>query len=453
MSFRYVPGDRTLFAGIKKLLPGHYLLWRPGGPLQVQRWCQRRAERRPMNGSSVRPEDVRATLQTAVRRQMVADVPVGSFLSGGLDSSLATAMMCQTDAPMREVRTYTVGYTSADLPTRNGVDRVDYVDALAERYPLVRRIIPPVIDPNEFLNPAMLKKIIWHLEEPVFDSALVNAIRIAEAARSDGTPVLLCGHGADELFGGYRRHKAATLLGLTRRLPTSMLRTMARLGRLLPADSYRVWHFLEISSLSKPNDLISISFLNTLGQCRRALNQDFVNGYTEQDAMEYHLQLLHEYDAVDMVDEALHLDQWTYLVDQNLLYMDKLSMAHSIESRVPYLDIDLFRQAGTIPTRQLVTRKKLKAILHEAARPLLPEVILSRPKSGFGVLYLYDWWTDKKPDWYEDLFRSALQRGWYDNQVISETRTGAANGDARASELLFSVLLSEVWAQCYLDQT
>jgi asparagine synthase (glutamine-hydrolysing) len=451
MSFRYVPGDRTLFAGIRKLLPGHYLTWRPGGTMQVRRWCQRGAERRPNNGHRVQPHDVRATLQTAVQRQMVADVPVGSFLSGGLDSSLATAMMCKTSAPMREVRTYTVGYTAADLPERNGVDRVDYIDALAERYPLERRIIPPVIDPNEFLNQSMLRKIIWHLEEPVFDSALVNAIRIAEAARQDGTPVLLCGHGADELYGGYRRHKAATLLGLTRCIPNSVLRTVARLGKFLPADSYRLMHFLEISSLARPKDLISISFLNSLGSCRRVLSPDFVNGYTEHEAMSYHLGLLDEYDAVNTVDEALHLDQWTYLVDQNLLYMDKMSMAYSIESRVPYLDKDLFQQASTIPTSQLVTRKKLKAILHEAAEPLLPETILNRPKSGFGILYLYDWWTGQKSDWYEGLFRGATRRGWYEPSALAETKQRAATGDARASELLFSVLLSEVWAQCYLD--
>jgi asparagine synthase (glutamine-hydrolysing) len=146
------------------------------------------------------------------------------------------------------------------------------------------------------------------------------------------------------------------------------------------------------------------------------------------------------------------LDQWTYLVDQNLLYMDKLSMAHSIESRVPFLDWQVYELASQIPSSQLVTKQKLKAILNESAAPLLPPSILNRPKSGFGILYLYDWWKSQKPDWFEDLLRAAITRGWYAPRAVLETRAQAERGNARASELLLSILLSEVWAQCFLER-
>ena len=328
-----------------------------------------------------------------------------------------------------------------------------YIDELAERYPISRQIIPPIIDPNEFLNHETLKQIVWHLEEPVFDSALVNAIRIAKTAHEDGTPVLLCGHGADELFGGYRRHKAATYLDTTRKIPNAILRMAAGMSQWLPADSYRIKHFLETVSQPTPYDLINISFLNSLHDCRTMLRPDFLNGHTDVEAMSYHLQVLNSYNATDLVDASLYLDQWTYLVDQNLLYMDKLSMAYSIESRVPFLDWQVYEMASQIPSDQLVTKHKLKAILNESARPLLPASILNRPKSGFGILYLYDWWQTQKPDWFEDLFHSAINRGWYEPTVATQARVQAERGNARASELLLSLLLSEVWAQCFLEGT
>lgn len=453
MSFRYVPGAKTLFKGIYKLLPGHYLIWRPDHGMEIRCWSDRASRQRLSNGHAPTVSDLQDALQDAVRGQLVADVPVGSFLSGGLDSSLVTALMCRSTDPMREVRTYTVGYDDTQLPTRHGVDRVTYIDELAARYPISRQIIPPVIDPNEFLNHELLRKIVWHLEEPVFDSALVNAIRISQTARADGTPVLLCGHGADELFGGYRRHKAATYLDTTRKLPPMALRMAASASQWLPADAYRIKHFLETVSQPAPYDLINISFLNSLENCRTLLRSGFLNGETASEAMAYHLQILDSYCATDLVDASLYLDQWTYLVDQNLLYMDKLSMAHSIESRVPFLDSQVYDLAAKIPSDQLVTRQKLKAILNESAKPLLPASILNRPKSGFGVLHLHEWWQGKKPDWFEDLFHAATDRGWYAPKATHEARMLAESGNARASEMLLSILLSEVWAQCFLENS
>ena len=451
LSFRYVPGERTLFAGIKKLLPGHYLTWRPDGELQIKRWSNRDKAKRRGSESPVSVNEVREVLESAVHRQMVADVPVGSFLSGGLDSSLATAMMCRTSDPMHEVRTYTVGYAKSEMPGRSEVDRLEYVDDLARNYPLQQHIIPPIIDPNEYLNLETLKKIVWHIEEPVVDSALMNAMRISESARATGTPVLLSGHGADEIFGGYRRHRAASHLNVTRRVPDSLLRTAGKLSRKLPGDMYRIGQFLEASSLVPPRDLIRISFPNSPQTALQALAPDFVQNFNEDDVLEYHLGVVAEYDTDDPVDASLYLDQWTYLVDQNLLYMDKLSMAHSIESRVPFLDTELFELAATIPVSQLIQGKKLKAILHDVAQPLVPASILNRPKSGFGVTFLYEWWRTNKSDWYEDLLSSALNRGWYEPGAVKTARANAKKGNTQSSDLLFSVLLSEVWAQCFLD--
>ena len=450
-AFRYVPGQRTLFKGIKKLLPGHYLTWRLDGELTINRWVSRHQARRLTGSAQVSASEVRDAVEEAVQRQMVADVPVGSFLSGGLDSSLTTAMMCRTRDPMHEVQTYTVGYAKTDLPERTHVDRIKYVDELAHRYPLNQHVIPPIIDPNQFLNLETLKKIVWHMEEPVVDSALMNTMRIAAAARADGTPVLLCGHGADEIFGGYKRHLAASHLTTTRKLPGPLLRGAHTLSQLLPRDHYRIGQFLNASAQVPPRDLIGISYPNPVKDCLAALSPDFVGDISEEDVLEYHLSVVDDYDRSDPVDVALYLDQWTYMVDQNLLYMDKLSMAHSVETRVPFLDRELFELASTIPISQLVRGKQIKAILHDVAQPLIPASILNRPKSGFGVTFLYDWWKNNSADWYEDVLSSAKDRGWHQSGKIDAARKLAIKGDTQSSDLLFTCLLSEVWSQCFLD--
>jgi len=451
MSFRYVPGERTLFKGIKKLLPGHYLTWKPGGEMNITRWTDRHTNRRNNSNATAPVAEINDALELAIQRQMISDVPVGTFLSGGLDSSLTTALMCRTREPMLKVNSYTVGYSSSQLPGRNQIDRIEYVDDLAAMYPLKQTVIPPVIEPKEFLNHDVLMNLLWHMEEPVVDSAMINAIRISKAARADGTPVLLCGHGADEIFGGYRRHIAAGHLNKTRRIPKSLLGTAAYLSKLLPPDMYRIGQFLNASSLPSPRDLIQISFPNSPESSMSALSPDFLGDLHIDDVLEYHVSIANEYSETDPIDAALNLDQWTYLVDQNLLYMDKLSMAHSIESRVPFLDNDLFNLAASIPTSQLIHGNRPKVILNEAGEGLLPASILNRPKSGFGITFLYEWWKTTDTNWYDSIFNSAIDRGWYRDDVVSKAKTNARKGNTQSSDLLFSVLLSEIWAQRFLD--
>jgi len=419
--------------------------------LNITRWTDRHTNQRNTASATTAVADIKESLELAIQRQMISDVPVGTFLSGGLDSSLTTALMCRSRDPMMTINSYTVGYNSSQLPGRNQIDRIEYVDDLAAMYPLKQKIIPPVIEPNEFLNHDVLLNLLWHMEEPVVDSAMINAIRISKAAREDGTPVLLCGHGADEIFGGYRRHIAAGHLNKTRRIPKTLLSAAANLSKLLPPDMYRIGQFLNASSLPSPRDLIQISFPNSPESSMSALSPDFIGDLHIDDVLHYHVGITEEYTETDSIDAALYLDQWTYLVDQNLLYMDKLSMAHSIESRVPFLDNDLFDLAASIPTSQLIRGGKPKVVLHEAGEGLVPESILNRPKSGFGITFLYEWWKKSDSDWYDSIFNSAINRGWYRDDVVSKAKSDAKKGNTQSSDLLLSVLLSEIWAQRFLD--
>ena len=449
LSFRYVPGEHTLFSGVHKLLPGHFLTWCPGEQPKIKQWFDAAEYRASFRVQDVTTEQVRQVLAEAVERQMIADVPVGSFLSGGLDSSLITALMCRVEEPMRPVRTYTVGYEGHELPATSPVDRVRYVTELAQQYPLETQFIDPIIKPGDSLDLATLRKIVWHLEEPVYDGAILNAMRVAQLARQHQTKVLLCGHGADEVFGGYRRHRAAGLLHYTRAIPTPILQLAGRASSLLP-HAYRHTHFLNVATQRPPEDLLNISFLNLLPHTRSQLSEDFLNGCRHADALSYHKAVLANYPARDLTDAAMLVDQLTFLVDQNLLYMDKLSMAYSLETRVPFLDLELVALGAQLSSNSLVTRGQLKAILYQAAEPLLPETILQRPKSGFGI-YVNSWWGQTKPAWYADIMSGVRSRGWFNGQQIRQTEQQAEVGHTAASELLFSVLLSEIWAQQFLD--
>ena len=448
LSFRYVPGNATLFRSIKKVLPGHFLLWQPDESVKQIRWYDIAEERASATTTNVTADEVHETLAKAVDRQMVADVPVGSFLSGGLDSSLITALMCRAEDPMRTVHTYTVGYQGSELPPNSPVDRRKYIEDFAKRYPVETRFIDPILRPGENLGLDTLQRIVWHLEEPVFDSAVLNAYRVAELAKRNETKVLLCGHGADEVFGGYRRHKAAGLLQNTRYIPGALLKLFGKAISNFPT-AYRHAHFLNVASQSPPEDLINISILNLLPDTRAHLHSSFLNGYTEADATRYHRQIVDTYQGRDLTDTAILLDQLTYMVDQNLLYMDKLSMAYSLETRVPYLDLEVVKLGATIASGAMVRRGRLKAILYDAAAPLLPASIIDRPKSGFGI-YVNSWWSQSKPDWYADILNAVRERGWYEREMLASTEKRAEAGHTDSSELLFAVILSEIWAQQFL---
>jgi asparagine synthase (glutamine-hydrolysing) len=439
LAFLYTPGESTAFAGIRKLLPGHVLRWRKGMPLRIEAMSSIMPRRSAGRREHVEPAEVRSALREAVRNQMVADVPVGCFLSGGLDSSAVAA--CMAEVSPNAVRAYSVGYSGKELPAHLDVDRKEYIDAVVARYRLDATFVEPIIDPTDLLTDERLQRITWHLEEPVADAAVFNVERIAGIARQQGTPVLLCGHGADELFAGYRRHVAATTLPYLRHVPPSLLRLGARAAGLSPR-SYRYANLMRAASSGAPRDVIRLGFVNQLEEVRDVLHPDLTSGLSADDAFGYFDQVAREGPQDDLVELSQYVDQRTYMVDQNLMYMDKMSMAHSIETRVPYLDRGLAELAGRMPSRQKLQRRRVKVVLKEAVRGMVPDSVIDRPKMGFGI-HLNAWWRSNRLD---DLLAAAERRKWFRAAEVRKLRARALH-EAPAAQLLHSVLMMELWAQ------
>jgi asparagine synthase (glutamine-hydrolysing) len=439
LAFLYAPGESTMFAGVRKLLPGHVLRWRKGMPLRSEVMSSVGFRRSASQREQVTPAAVRSALNDAVRRQMVADVPVGCFLSGGLDSSAVAA--CMAGASTRAVRAYSVGYSGAELPAHLDVDRKEYIDAVVAQHGLDVTFVEPIIDPTELLTDERLERTIWHLEEPVADAAVFNVDRIAEVARRQGTPVLLCGHGADELFAGYRRHVAAATLPYLRHVPRQLLRLGAS-AAAVSARAYRYANLLRSASAAPPRDLIRLAFVNQLEQVRAVLNPDLTASLSADEVFGYHDLVAREGPQDDLVELSQYLDQRTYMVDQNLLYMDKMSMAHSIETRVPYLDRDLAELAGRMPSSQKLQGRRVKVVLKDAVRGMVPDAVIDRPKMGFGI-HLSAWWRSNRLD---DLLAAAERRSWFRAAEIRALRARALH-DQPAAQLLHSVLMVELWAQ------
>jgi asparagine synthase (glutamine-hydrolysing) len=382
MSFLYCPGEGTPFADVLKLDPGSALWVDKGKVEQKFTWYQLPAFRTVASSMSEH-EAIRETeeyLRKAVHRQMVSDVPVGAFLSGGLDSSSVVAFAREINP---DIQCFTIDSPGA----RN--------EGIAEDLPYARKVASHLKVPLNVVSvdPALIatdfEALVDQLDEPLADPAAFNVLYIARLARRQGIKVLLSGAGGDDLFTGYRRHRAvqyeqywswlpqATRAGLesvTRRLdqrrPT--FRKLAKLfnGAALEGDSRLVSYF----AWARREELKAFY----TSEFRAALND-----HAAEAPMMQFLEALPE--SVGPLDRMLALEQRFFLADHNLNYTDKMSMAAGVETRVPFLDVELVEFAGRVPVNLKQRGAEGKWLLKKAMEPYLPREVIYRPKSGFGA--------------------------------------------------------------------
>jgi asparagine synthase (glutamine-hydrolysing) len=452
LTFLWVPGEETMLRGIRKLEPGHYLLWQDG-KVTTKRWFSVAYEpdERPSEEDWI--ERVRETFLRTTRRQMMSDVPLGAFLSGGADSSSIVACM-RHSFPDREIRCYTARYRPGDLERDQFVDDYPYAAKVAER--LGVKLCSVDLEPDLF---RLLPKMVYHLDEPDADPAVFPSYRIARLARDDGTTVLLSGTGGDEVFFGYRSHEAWRGYERLRGIPT---------GLLSPALSAVEW--------------AGTTVLGAQAALPRRLRK-FRRGYAH-DGFARHLALVdwssdearqgifahgagrgvngvspalrrywEEFEGRGSLNRHSHVLIQSFLAAHNFLYTDKSSMAASIEVRVPFLDVELLRLAATIPERFKLKDGITKYVLKRAMEPYLGRDILYRSKTGFGVP-LRKWMAeDLRPVAGRLLSRERVRaRGIFDPEAVG--RVLAENDANRAdhSYLLYCLLTLEIWQQTFLDR-
>ena len=442
-------GDETLFAGIHRLPPGHTLLWRDGRISIERYWDLHYGGMDAAEASRASDEDhvaeFRDRFREAVKLRLMSDVPLGMFLSGGIDSAAITAMMSQL---VRDpIKTFSVAFAEREA------NELEYARLVAERYGTDHHEV--VVSAPDFLN--AVPRLVWHEDEPMAHPSSVALYFVSKLA-AEHVKVVLTGEGSDEMLAGYNRYRV-TLLNLRygqryeRALPAGVRRAIARaVDALAPGQRWRAR--LRRTFLFEPPTLDNLYFDNfaVFGRLRQAalLAPALRERVGLVDPYEAAHRAMRETDARSLLDQLLYADVRTYM-HELLMKQDQMSMAASIESRVPFLDHPLAEYVARLPERMKLRGLTTKYILRRAMAGLLPEKILTRPKMGFPVPF--GGWVAGPHGAVLDEFvlgARARDRGLFDAatvaRLVAEHRGGANHG-----ERIWSLVNLELWHRIFLD--
>jgi asparagine synthase (glutamine-hydrolysing) len=381
MLYYWVPEQRCAIQGVHKLPAGSWARIRPGGKLEITRYW--RIEDVAAAAAGKPAADLKSVMEDSVKAHLVADVPVSSFLSGGLDSSIVT-VLAHRDS--QAVDAYTITFRPEDQKLEAMPDDAVYARRVASQFGINLHeieISPDIVD--------LLPRIVDALDEPIGDPAAINTVLMCEAARERGVKVLLSGMGADELFGGYRKHRACLMAGRYHRLPGAV-RGPARFavnglpvsigdrGLRYPRWAKRFMTFAELPEEARFRRSYTLYDPAALA----ALAGPELAGHVT-DVIAEHAAIYHDNALDDEVNRMCLADARLFMAGLNLTYTDRASMAASVEVRVPFVDKVVAEAAFTIAGRDKIRGKVQKAALKDAAENWLPHEIVHRPKASFGA--------------------------------------------------------------------
>lgn len=386
-TFKYVPGPQTIYQGIQELPPGHVGIWHDG-ELRIKRYWQLTPEFGPIRSVDYYAEGLRHHLEEAVKLHLVSEVPLGAFLSGGIDSSAIVAMMSRAGGG--RVKTFTIGFESGQA----GVDERPFARTVATQY-ATEHSEYLYEDPQKQVE-QMLPAILQAFDEPFADSSAIPNYMVSEAARKYVT-VALSGTGGDELFAGYERYRGALAAEKYRKLPAVIRRgILDRVLRNLPEFRAaglwvdRLKRFSESADLPLPQRYQR--YLSAFDEQEKAslFSRDVVDSLQRAGHLVTPLAMSRTGPLSDPLNWMLFTDMETYLPDDELRKTDRLSMWHSLEVRVPFLDHKVVEFTATIPARFKLHGITKKYVLLKALEGLVPHSILGRRKQGFSIP-LRDW--------------------------------------------------------------
>lgn len=465
LAYLWCPGKQTAFQAIQKLEPGEALLVNHGQikkrwffydlPYTADSHNNQHFDTRSLTEISA---ELTARLQSAVRRQLVADVPVGAFLSGGLDSSSIVAMMRHID-PNSHFHCYTIAFDES-MQSEGNPDDLPYARAVAKRFNMNLKVLTEHAD---MIN--HLEHMIYHLDEPQADPAPIHVYLIAKAAKEDGIKVLLSGTGGDDIFSGYRRHQALHLNRILKWIPGTMRQGLANIAssfELGKRSQFNMQHpFIRrtvklLSAVNLPIDQQIIHhFLWSTESLRRTLYGEGMNQALDDDTNSMR-PLFNSLSRIPHVrnplNRMLYLEAKHFLADHNLNYTDKMSMAAGVEVRVPLLDLDLIEFATRIPARLKQRGKHGKFIFKKAMEKSLDKHIIYRKKAGFGAPLRRWLHHELKPMVHDVLSRESInRRGLFDSNAVMSLIEHDRQGHIDASYTIFSLLTIELWCRQFVD--
>lgn len=448
LTFLWAPGERTLFKEVRKLDPGtaffvrdgriarRWRYWSPPAYAPRRDWTRRECAVQLGDG-----------VTQAVTRQMVSDAPVGAFLSGGVDS---TAIVAAASRSNPDIECFTMRMEGGN-DRSEGFDDLGYA-RLAARHFGVRLVEVPV-EPQDITS--NIERMVFDLDEPLADPSCLNLYLMSKAARERGIKVLLSGAGGDDLMSGYRRHTAAVYDGFLDYLPSALRRTLARSaqsGQLARPALRRITKVLRNSALGG-DDRIARMFAWAPDETVASVVASDIRSasHTAEVWAPLSRELTGLGDAPDL-EKCLALDRRFFLTDHNLTYADKMGMAASVEVRVPLLDLELVSFAAQIPAEWKHRGLTAKWLFKQSQRGAIPDRIINRPKTGFGVP-LRGWMRGSLRGLLEDLLseESLTRRGLFNAKAVRRLIHDNSAGSADASYLLFSLMCIESWCRTFAD--
>lgn len=438
LSLKYVPAPNTMFAGIRALEPGCSLHTR-NGQIEISRyWDISFQKRTSIKTDEEYAEELLQLLRESVGLRLRSDVPFGAFLSGGLDSSLIVGLMTEMlDEP---VKTFSVGFDGAA-----GQDELPYAQQVADHFGCQHHSFK--ISARDFLDHA--ENVLWHMDQPISDHATVATYMLANLARQQ-VKMVLTGEGGDELFAGYARYEGERFSYLSKAVP-------APLGRLLRSGAGM------IPGLTRAK--IALNALTIKDEAKRfanwfpMLNDDMKAALITGPMAEFKAgaasvfrESLERCDATEPLDRMLYTDSKLWLADFLLFRGDKLTMANSLEARVPLLDHKLVEFAASLPTNLKLRGRTRKFLLKKVAGKLLPESIVNRKKQGFPIP-IDRWLRNEARGLVNDMLAPDLvrRRGLFDTGYVSKLVADHESGYFNYSKEIWGLVSVEMWMQTFVD--
>jgi asparagine synthase (glutamine-hydrolysing) len=453
-TYLYVPTPETMFRGIRQVPPAHYLELdlRTGETSLTRYWQPHEGVGANGNGfakTSLEDDkrELRELLADSVKRQMVSDVPLGVFLSGGVDSPVLTGLMAQ--ASPRPVKTFTIVFQGKHVEF---YDERDIARRVARKFGTEHSEIPVNLE-----EPLEMLDLVHHFDQPFGNPTFYLMYLISKHTRPEAT-VALCGAGGDELFAGYPRYRAIGLARMARHIPKPLLGGLRR-ALDLKQDSYRTMtlrrarQFLDGMDEDFARQFVNWTYFLNEGQKRSLLRQvaETESGAGFLPSERIIRRSLDESRLSDFGNRVLQTDVETFLPDNILEYTDKMSMAVSLEVRVPYLDYRLVERSLRIPFERKLNKGRGKAILKETFADLLPEENRNAPKKGFNFPLAV--WMRDRFDGYFDRYmdqESVRRDGILNWEYIQLLREQHRTGKADNSYPLFSIIMFDVWFRKYI---
>jgi asparagine synthase (glutamine-hydrolysing) len=441
LAFGYVPDPATAFTGVRKLPPGHTLTFKDGLIRTRPYWDFDYSKNPGDPGEREEPEEryvgrLRELIAESVRLRLESEVPLGAFLSGGVDSSLVVAMMARE----MKVKTFSIGFSDASF------DELHYARIAARHFGA---------DHHEFVVTPdicrLVEEIVWHHDEPFADVSSVPTYVVSKMARRHVT-VALSGDGGDEVFGGYERYVVDRRRGRYERIPSFLRRGLLSAARALPQGAYGKRFLRNIALDPAARYVDSVTYFDRDSQldlfsadARRAMA-----GYDPSRRFE---RTFATPVASSRLDRLLYLDSKTYLPGDILVKVDRMSMANSLETRAPLLDHRLIEFAQTIPASLKLRGLETKYILKRAAEGLVPDEIINRPKQGFDVP-IRRWFNRELREMLEDTLndRRARERGDLNHRAVLAILDEHRRGVRDHSRRLWSLLTLELWRRAFIDR-